>query len=200
MTSTGKLLTESFYQREDVVSIAIELLGKHLVVHDGDGSSMSGRIVEVEAYNGVTDRASHAFGGRRTSRTETMYLPGGHCYIYLCYGIHHLFNVVTGEADVPHAILIRGIELSDPVMGRGPGKLSKSMGITTDLNALALDGQTIGIYEEEREYRGGTDIYATPRIGIDYAGEDAALPYRFFIPGKAVSGNSKLNKSAVRVN
>jgi DNA-3-methyladenine glycosylase len=98
-----------FYQRSNVLQIAKELLGKILVTKWG-GIETSGRIVEVEAYNGIIDKASHASGGRRTSRNEVMYGKGGVAYVYLCYGIHHLFNVVTNEQETPHAILIRALE------------------------------------------------------------------------------------------
>src|SRR5688572_2243233 len=106
-------LPPAFFERPDVVSVARELIGKVLLT-SFDDIVTSGRIVETEAYNGVVDRASHAYKGRRTARTETMYAAGGIAYVYLCYGIHHLFNVVTNIRDVPHAVLIRGIE---PVEG-----------------------------------------------------------------------------------
>lgn len=99
------ILPESFYTRKDVVKIAKELLGKVLVTHF-DGVVTSGIITETEAYAGVTDKASHAYGGRRTQRTDIMFWQGGVAYVYLCYGIHHLFNVVTNKADVPHACLL----------------------------------------------------------------------------------------------
>src|SRR4026207_1629474 len=108
-----KKLTLSFYQRSNVVKIAKELLGKILVTK-WNGIETSGRIVEVEAYNGVVDKASHAAGGRRTNRNEVMYGEGGGSYVYLCYGIHHLFNVVTNRPGTPHAILIRALE---PIKG-----------------------------------------------------------------------------------
>src|SRR5687768_9836293 len=102
-------LPASFYERDNVILIAEELLGK-IIVTAFEGKRTSGRIVETEAYNGVVDKASHAFGGRRTTRTSVIYNAGGVAYVYLCYGIHHLFNVVTNAADIPHAVLIRGIE------------------------------------------------------------------------------------------
>src|ERR1700741_1441905 len=108
-----KKLPVSFYQRENVFEIAKELLGK-LLVTKWNGVVSSGRIVEVEAYNGIIDKASHAFAGRRTARNEIMYAKGGVAYVYLCYGIHHLFNVVTNDPETPHAILIRAAE---PVYG-----------------------------------------------------------------------------------
>jgi DNA-3-methyladenine glycosylase len=104
-----KKLPLTFYQRANVLQIAKELLGKILVTK-WDGIETSGRIVEVEAYNGIIDKASHASGGRRTNRNEVMYGKGGVAYVYLCYGIHHLFNVVTNEQETPHAILIRALE------------------------------------------------------------------------------------------
>ncbi len=110
---TSEKLNQAFYEREDVLAIARELLGK-LIITTFNGEETIGRIVETEAYRGVTDRASHAYGGRRTSRTEVMFCKGGVAYVYLCYGIHHLFNVVTGSENIPHAVLIRAVE---PVSG-----------------------------------------------------------------------------------
>ena len=110
---TTEKLDRAFYEREDTAAIARELLGK-LIITRFDGVETTGRIVETEAYCGITDRASHAFNNRRTARTEIMYRKGGVAYVYLCYGIHHLFNVVTGKKDIPHAVLIRAIE---PVSG-----------------------------------------------------------------------------------
>ncbi|MFI5125046.1 MAG: DNA-3-methyladenine glycosylase, partial [Chitinophagales bacterium] len=109
MSATVKKLDESFYDRKDVLKIARELLGKILVTRF-DGVLTSGRIVETEAYAGEGDRACHAFGGRRTARTEAVYGSPGTIYIYLCYGLHHLFNVVTNKKDIPHVILIRALE------------------------------------------------------------------------------------------
>ena len=197
-----KKLDNSFYARPDVVKIARELLGKVLVTEFG-GELTSGRIVEVEAYNGVVDRASHAYSGRRTRRTEVMYREGGTAYVYLIYGIHHLFNVVTNKQDIPHAVLVRGLEPLEgiPVMlkrtgkahpdhslTRGPGNLSRAMGLATLHTGYSLyEGE---IYIGDDGYRPRkTEIIATPRIGVDYAGVDAALPYRFYLKGNPyVSG------------
>src|SRR6187401_2339411 len=136
-------LKKDFYQRSDFVKIAKELLGKILITK-WNGIETSGRIVEVEAYNGIVDKASHAAGGRRTNRNEVMYGEGGVSYVYLCYGIHHLFNVVTNERETPHAILIRGLEplkgidtmlertnknQFDHTLTRGPGNVSMALGI-----------------------------------------------------------------------
>jgi len=187
-------LPEAFYQRKDVVRIARELLGKLLVTRF-DGRQTAGRIVEVEAYNGVVDKASHSYGGRRTKRTEIMYGHGGLAYVYLIYGIHHLFNVVTNVADVPHAILVRGIEPVDGIdtmlyrmkkeqpdytVGRGPGNVSKALGIHTSHTGISLLGDTIFIASDGVRIT-PSRIVATPRIGVGYAAEDALLSYRFYV-------------------
>lgn len=189
-----KKLTSDFYQRPQVLRIAKELLGKLLVTRL-NGVETSGRIVEVEAYNGITDRASHAFGGRRTKRNEVMYAQGGLSYVYLCYGIHHLFNVVTNTTDTPHAILIRAVEpvtgisamlrrtgkqKQDHTLTRGPGNLSKALGITTALSGQALDSRELFIADDGYRYTHRA-IGTSVRIGVDYAGKDALLPYRFFV-------------------
>lgn len=198
----GAKLPLSFYQRDNVVRIARELLGKILVTKWNDVVT-SGRIVEVEAYAGVIDRASHAFGGRRTARNEIMYRDGGFAYVYLCYGIHHLFNVVTHSNDTPHAILVRaleplkgvdtmlertGKEKPDNTLTRGPGNLSKAMGITTRHTGHSLLSDTLFIEDDEFRYR-KNEIGASPRIGVDYAGTHAEWPYRFYVKGNIfVSG------------
>ncbi len=187
------VLQKDFYQREDVCVIAKELLGKVLVTNI-DGQLASGMIVETEAYAGITDKASHAYGGRHTNRTKTMYAAGGVAYVYLCYGIHHLFNVVTNIAGIPHAVLIRGIEPVEgvdimlnrrkkekliPSVTAGPGALSQALGITTKHTNLPL------IKNIRIEDRGGIvpnkEIAAATRVGVAYAEEDAYLPYRYYI-------------------
>jgi DNA-3-methyladenine glycosylase len=190
-----KKLTSGFYVRDNVVKIARELLGKYLVSFI-DQNYCSGIITETEAYNGVSDRASHAFGGRRTQRTEIMFGEGGTAYVYLCYGIHSLFNVVTNKRDTPHAVLIRalypaeGIEL---MLTRrkskklrieelciGPGTVTQAMGIHYSHTGKKLTGKEIWI--EDRNLKiPPSKIEAGPRIGVDYAGKDALLPYRFRI-------------------
>ncbi len=200
-----KKLPVSFYRRENVVEIAKELLGKILGTNY-NGIVTSGRIVEVEAYNGIVDKASHAFGGRRTNRNEIMYANGGVAYVYLCYGIHHLFNVVTHTKETPHAILIRALEpvkgidemlkrvgkkKLDNTLTRGPGNISKALGITTEHSGISLLGKELFIVDDGFEYT-QKEIAASPRIGVDYAGNDALLPYRFFIKGNPfVSGKPK---------
>lgn len=185
----SKDLPLSFYRQHDVVCIARDLLGKVLVTRF-NGRTTSGIIIETEAYAGVADRASHAFGGRRTNRTEVMYAPGGVSYVYLCYGMHHLFNIVTHGRDVPHAVLVRGIEPIDgidtmrsrrkgrPLRTDGPALLTQALGIEVRHSGIDLTKGPIRIVDE------GFDVPAHavtvgPRIGVDFAGADALLPYRF---------------------
>ncbi len=186
------ILARDFYLRANVLKVAKDLLGKYLFTRI-DGKTTAGIIVETEAYAGVTDKASHAYGDRRTPRTEIMYAHGGVAYVYLCYGIHHLFNVVTNQAGIPHAVLIRavvpaeGIEtilqrrkktkLSDSVAS-GPGMVSEALAIKKSHSGADLMGKTIWL--EDRNIQIATrSIICSPRIGVDYAEEDAQLPYRF---------------------
>jgi len=199
-------LSPEYYQNEDVVSLAKDLLGKVLYTKIGEEIT-AGIIVETEAYFGVKDKASHAYGGRRTQRTETMYGEGGVAYVYLCYGMHHLFNVVTSVKDDPHAVLIRGIE---PMLGleiieqrrnmsrlkgaisAGPGSAAKALGIDKTFNAKNLSDEEIWIEDQGIRYA-EEDIAATPRVGIAYAKEHALLPWRFFVKGnKYVSKTNKV--------
>lgn len=200
-----KILNENFYTRQDVVKIAKDLLGK-LIVTYFDDSLTAVRITETEAYNGIVDKASHAYNNRRTKRTEIMYANGGTSYVYLCYGIHHLFNIVTNIKDVPHAVLIRA---GEPVIGvdcmlqrtnkkslgntltSGPGNISKALGIYTYHNGLQLNGKNFFIGDDGfRLLR--KNIIATARIGVSYAAEDALLPYRFFIKGNMYVSGKKV--------
>jgi len=198
-------LKPEYYLNEDVVSLAKDLLGKVLYTKIA-GEITAGIIVETEAYFGIKDKASHAYGGRRTSRTETMYKEGGVAYVYLCYGMHHLFNVVSSVKDDPHAILIRAIE---PLVGieimeerrrmshtkgaisSGPGSVAKALGIDRSLNTKDLNGDEIWIEDRQIAYS-NDQIVATPRVGIAYAQEHALLPWRFFVKGnKYVSKPNK---------
>jgi DNA-3-methyladenine glycosylase len=189
-----KKLDHYFYNRADVVNIARELLGKVLVTQ-WDGVVTSGRIVETEAYRGITDRASHAWNGRRTRRTEIMYDDGGKGYVYLCYGIHHLFNVVTNIKDTPHAVLVRAVEplegidimlqrtgkkKPDRTLTSGPGNVSRALGLLVSHSGISLLDEAVFIADDGYAVQ-KRDIVATTRIGVDYAGEDALLPYRFFV-------------------
>lgn len=187
------ILPLDFYLRADVVQVAQDLLGK-LLITKVNGKLTTGIITETEAYAGITDRASHAFGNRRTSRTESMYLQGGVAYVYLCYGIHHLFNVVTNMAEIPHAVLIRSVEPVDGIsymkirrnteaitqLTNGPGKLSQALGISTRHDRSNLLQGPVRI-EDSGIRVSQTDIQISTRIGVDYAGEDAKLPYRFYL-------------------
>ena len=190
----SKKLPISYYRQENVVQLARSLLGKYLMTNIG-GTLTGGLITETEAYEGVTDKASHAYNGLRSKRTETMYSAGGISYIYLCYGMHHLFNIVTNLKDIPHAVLVRGIfpvsgiekmqqrtgkNTSGYELTNGPGKLTKALGITTQLNGTPLTGDIIWIEDRNIVCR-DSDISSGPRIGVAYAKEDALLPYRFVL-------------------
>lgn len=183
-----------FYRRTNTVTVAQQLLGK-VLFSSFNGKITGGIITETEAYVGTTDKACHAYGGRFTERTKTMYHAGGVSYVYLCYGIHHLFNVVTHAEGEPHAILIRGIypvEGVDLILKRrnsknltpglttGPGKVTRALGITTQHNNFNLTGNKIWIEDRGIKIK-SSHIQTTPRIGVDYAGKDALLPYRFVL-------------------
>lgn len=187
-------LSRDFYLQDDVVALARTLIGKVLFTYI-DGRLTAGIITETEAYAGVVDKASHAYGGRRTNRTETMYAQGGTGYVYLCYGIHHLFNIVTNVEGTPHAVLIRGVKplkgidiirerrkfpKNDKLLSAGPGTVSQALGILTKHDHTDLLGNTIWI-EDHGIVVPNDKVKITPRIGVDYAGEDAKLPYRFFV-------------------
>lgn len=211
MVKPLKKIGNAFYHRDNVVEIAKDLIGKVLVTN-WDGNYTSGRIVETEAYNGEADKASHAFNGRRTQRTEIMYGPAGSAYVYLCYGIHHLFNIVTNAKNIPHAILIRALEPMegtdimlkrtgkpkvDHSLTRGPGNVAKALGLLTIHSGHRLSGNELYVADDGFRVPPGK-ILATPRIGVDYAGEDAALPYRFILENNNfISGKKSQNRSIV---
>lgn len=189
-----KQLPLKYYRQEDVVLLSRDLLGKVLITNF-DHQLTGGIIVETEAYRGPEDLASHSFGNRRTKRTEVMYHDGGICYVYRCYGIHALFNIVTNVAEAPHAILIRAIEplygietmlkrrkklKVDRTLTSGPGTLTEALGIDTKHNGLSLISSSIWIEDHGIEIK-AEDIIASPRVGVDYAGDDAKLPWRFRI-------------------
>lgn len=202
-----KILNEKFYQRKDVVKIANELLGR-IIVTFFDDQLTAARITETEAYNGIVDKASHAYNNRRTKRTEIMYAGGGAAYVYLCYGIHHLFNIVTNVKDVPHAVLIRsaepiiGIDVMlqrtnkkkpDKTLTTGPGNVSKALGIYTHHTGVDLKSENFFIADDGFKLS-KNKIIATPRIGVDYAAEDALLPYRSFIKDNPYVSGKKTKK------
>ena len=194
-----------FYTREDVVAVAKELLGKELVTNF-DGQLTSGIITETEAYRAPDDRACHAYNNRRTPRTEIMFHQGGCAYIYLCYGIHHLFNVVTGPKDMAHAVLIRAIEplrgmdimqerrgqVSKPVktsLTTGPGAMSQALGLHYRLTGQDLMDNKSAVWIEDSAFEfKSNNIASGKRIGVDYAGVCAEWPWRFWLK------NSKWHK------
>ncbi len=195
--SQTKLISREFLQSNDVLSLASSLLGMYVCTRV-DGHFCKGRIVETEAYRAPDDKASHAYGNKKTDRTTVMFEAGGISYVYLCYGIHNMLNVVTGSAGNAHAILIRGVE---PVEGleimqsrrkveaqtqlmNGPGKLCQAMGISREHNARPLWKRDGDIWiEEALGSRQQFEIYAGPRVGIKYAQECAHWPWRFYIEG-----------------
>lgn len=197
-------LPASFYEREDVVQIARDLLGKVLATA-WDGVRTSGRIVETEAYAGLHDKASHAFRGR-TPRTEVLFETSGAAYVYLCYGLHQMFNIATNKVGVPHAVLIRAVEplegidvmlkrtgkkTADASLTRGPGNVGKAFGFHRSQSGLSLQGAELFISDDGYQLKDDA-VGISPRIGVDYAGADALLPYRFYIKGNAyVSGKQK---------
>jgi DNA-3-methyladenine glycosylase len=186
-------LPREFYTRSDVLEVARDLLGKKLVVPNRNGARVAGIIVETEAYRGPEDRASHAYGGRRTNRTETMYGIGGTAYVYFVYGMYNQFNVVTSIEDIPHAVLVRALE---PVEGldiirrrrpgrseyewtSGPGRLCVALGIDRRLNNADLLDERVWI--EEGVSVSPPQIARGARVGIDYAQEWVAKPWRFWM-------------------
>jgi len=198
-------LNADFYLRDEVDLIAKELLGKVLVVQSGK-KKLSARIVETEAYAGVIDAASHAFKNKRTERTETMYMKGGAAYVYLCYGMHNLFNIVTNKKEIPHAVLVRAVEplfevstltkKNKRLPGSGPALVTKLLGINKSHNGISL--QKNKIYIADDGYR-TQSIAVSPRIGVDYAGSAAKWLYRFFIDEHKHVSPHIYNKTAVKI-
>ena len=192
----------SFYRRPAEV-VARELLGRHLV-RELDGERLVLRLVETEAYLGAPDRASHAWGGRRTARNASLYLSGGYAYVYFIYGMHYCLNAVTGRAGEGGAVLLRAGEplagdermaelrglLAAPRPGElaaGPGRLCRALGIDRELDGARLDRGELRITEGEPFP--DQQVVAGPRIGIAYSGEAATWPLRF-----AVLGNSHVSR------
>jgi len=185
-------LKNEFYLNSDVWAFTKKVLGKKLVTRDGRGRITSGIIVEAEAYHGTTDRASHAYGGRRSRRNEPMYKSGGRAYVYLIYGRYAMFNIVSGKEGQPDAVLIRSVEplegikwmlarrhqkKAGPLLTNGPGRLCEALGIEVADSDTDLCGERIWL-----EYFPDVPpekIVCGPRIGVAYAGDDAARPWRF---------------------
>jgi DNA-3-methyladenine glycosylase len=196
-----KKLGMRFYDRDDVIAIAKDLIGK-IIVTNFDGIITSGRIVETEAYVAIIDRASHSFGGKRTARNEHMYAQPATSYVYICYGMHHLFNVVTNKKNVPDAVLIRAVEplegiqamlkrtgkkKLDNTLTKGPGNAGKALGISkshSGVNLLSdelfVSNDPVAGYVPIKE----EEIGSSGRIGVEGAGIEATLlPYRFYLKG-----------------
>ena len=187
-------LLQSYYCNTDTLQLSKDILGKKIVTNINNKIT-SGIIVELEAYLGVNDKASHAYNGKNTPRTKTMFKKGGVAYVYLCYGVHYLFNIVCNLRNIPHAILIRSIEPIEGIdlmkkrrnvktnsynLTNGPGKLCQALGITKKFNNKSLMDNDIWI-EDTGYIIPDKNILSVPRIGVDYAGKDAKLPYRFYI-------------------
>ena len=198
-----KKLPIQFYKRTDVISVAKDLIGK-IIVTDFYGLVTSGRIVETEAYIGHTDRASHSFEGKRTARNEHMYANPGTAYVYICYGMHHLFNVVTNAKGIPDAVLIRALEpltgidimlertgklKSDSSLTKGPGNAAKALGISKNISRINLLKDEIYIADDGFVIDPNL-IGISPRIGIQNTGDAVLKPYRFYVKGnRFVSGS-----------
>ncbi|HHX61530.1 MAG TPA: DNA-3-methyladenine glycosylase [Epulopiscium sp.] len=188
------LLTQSFYS-QDALYVAPRLLGKILVRKLGD-TYVRCQIVEVEAYAGPHDKAAHVYNNKRTSRTESMFLAGGHTYVYIIYGMHHCLNIVTGHPDKPQGVLIRGVEPLDeasfrmikqnrPILSKklsdftnGPGKLCAALNIDKSLNGYNLiSGKELFLEDAHNN----PSIVCSPRINIPYAEEYIQKPWRYYI-------------------
>lgn len=191
-----KLLPKSFYTREDVLQVSQDLLGK-ILISQVDGHLTSGIIVETEAYRAPDDKASHAYQNNHTPRTETMFREGGCAYVYICYGIHHLFNVVTGPEGVAHVVLIRAVQ---PIVGEsimslrrggmgsdavslcnGPGKFTEAMAIRKAHDGINLMSRPSKIWIEDAPAIHTGAIISGPRVGMKTAAESSNLPWRYRI-------------------
>ena len=200
-----KKLLLNFYKRKDVVAIAKDLLGK-IVVTNFDEKITSGRIVETEAYIGFTDKASHSYEGRRTAKNEHMYAHPGTAYVYICYGMHQMFNIVTNKKNIPDAVLVRAVEplkgidimlqrtgkqKLDFTLTKGPGNVGKALGIFKKYSGLYLRDDEIYLADDGFTLK-ENEIGISKRIGVESAFPDSELPYRFYVRGnKFVSGNNK---------
>ena len=200
-----KKLPLTFYKRKDAIVIAKELLGK-IAITKFDGLITSGRIVETEAYVAHIDKASHAFAGRRTAKNEHMYAHPGTAYVYICYGIHQMFNIVTNEKDIPDAVLIRAIEPLEGInimlqrtgkskldftLTKGPGNVGKALGIFKKHSGLHLLDDEIYLAKDGFKLK-ENEIGISKRIGVESAFPDSELLYRFYVRGnKYVSGKNK---------
>lgn len=199
----NSILNKTFYTNPDTVGIAKSLLGKKLVT-TFNGKITAGIICETEAYCGAQDRGCHAYNGRFTARTKVMYQEGGVSYVYLCYGVHYLFNVVTHNEGEPHAVLIRAIEPIEGIsimlkrrnmssynsnIGAGPGLVTQCLGITTKHNGISLMGDKIQICDAAPI--NPEQIIASPRVGMNFNGPYKLIPYRFRILNSPFTSKAK---------
>lgn len=201
-------LSKVFYERADVATVAKDLLGK-IIITKFNNQYTSARIVETEAYAGMIDKASHAYNNKRTNRTEVMFGKSGKAYVYLCYGIHHMFNIVTNEEGKPDAVLIRGAEplegidmmlnrmnkkIVDRTIGRGPGNVAKALGIFTTHTGMSLQSKYLFLAED------GTSDFEkmmSRRIGVDYAADHAKWLFRFYIKDNKYVSTHAVNKEGI---
>lgn len=187
---SNKVLSQDFYF-QDTAQVAQDLLGKTLFHRNEKGEILRGKIVETEAYLGVKDPACHTFGGRSTPRVKSMYLQGGHSYVYMIYGMYYCLNFVTRTEEHPEAVLIRALEVphgqtqikmfQKGLPTNGPGKLCRHFEITKKEDGLQLWKKKSNLWVEDAPKLQKKQIVATPRIGVAYAGEAAAWPLRFYI-------------------
>jgi DNA-3-methyladenine glycosylase len=196
----------NFFRRDDTVTIARELLGKLLVVPAEGGRRVSGFIVETEAYLGEVDKAAHSYGGRRTARNEVTYAEGGRAYVFFVYGMYYQLNLVTGDLNSPHVVLIRALEpvegiekmrerrgsMKDANLTSGPGKLCIALGVDRTFNGEDLNGDRIWL--EDHTSFAVSEISSGPRVGIDYAEEFIDVPWRFWITGNEYVSGRKSRK------
>ncbi|HEX3045973.1 MAG TPA: DNA-3-methyladenine glycosylase [Bacillota bacterium] len=197
-------LKRSFYER-DALTVAKDILGKYLVTYTPAGTTV-GKIIEVEAYMGFVDAGSHTYQGKRTARTEVIFGPGGHAYVYLIYGMYYCLNIIVNRIDVPEVVLIRALEPVDGIelmkqrrgtdrilnLCSGPGKLSTAMGISLKENGIDLCGETM--YLLSGDTVDSRKITRTPRINIDYAGEARDYPWRFLVQDNPFVSKKLRNK------
>ncbi|MEO6132550.1 MAG: DNA-3-methyladenine glycosylase [Saprospiraceae bacterium] len=198
MKAKGKKLRASYYASHDVNFLAKDLLGKFLCTRI-DGIYTCGKIVETEAYRGPDDQAAHSYNNRRTPRNEVMYGHPGIAYVYICYGMHHLMNVVTASKNHAHAVLIRALEPEDGIVDmairrhmdkadvrltKGPGALSVAFGLNSSMTGTSLYSPSTNIWIEDRGIIFmDSDICVSKRIGVAGAGEAADWPWRYFVKG-----------------
>lgn len=187
MEKNGKVLRRSYFSRP-TIEVARSLIGKYLIRDNGQGL-LVGKIMEVEAYIGPEDKACHASKGR-TARTEVLFGPPGHAYVYLCYGMHEMLNVVTEQDGFPAAILLRAVEC-DGMLIDGPGRLTRAFGIDRQLNRCDLTAGEGLWFEDRGESLPRGALKSFPRIGVDYAGEWAKKPWRFRLQGEMESVRKK---------